>query len=384
MNSDKNLSHIAFVSRHYPSPWHRYDGMFLQELVRAVARRGVQCTPIHPIQIDRWFQHVVLQRKSIIRTEAYEAIRPIYLAASSRDLGFFNTVHITQAMFQRATLRVLRHLNPVPDAIYGHFLYPGGGAAVWCGREMGLPTFVAVGEGTFWSVKSFGWERARRDYHDVTGIIAVSSLLKRRLLEELRLPEAKIGVFPNAADRSVFRPLGRAEMRAKFNLPQDRFLVAFVGGFLHEKGVARVVEAVDDLDDVGCLLAGSGPLIPSGRNVLYCERTSHERIPEILSAADIFVLPTLMEGSCNAIVEAMACGLPIVTSAGEFNDDLVDDSVSIRIDPLDVLAIRQAIIDLRDNPVRRRQMAQAALIRSERFDIERRAQGICTFMAERM
>jgi glycosyltransferase involved in cell wall biosynthesis len=145
-----------------------------------------------------------------------------------------------------------------------------------------------------------------------------------------------------------------------------------------------VVEAVDDLDDVGCLLAGSGPLIPSGRNVLYCERTSHERIPEILSAADIFVLPTLIEGSCNAIVEAMACGLPIVTSAGEFNDDLVDDSVSIRIDPMDVLSIRQAIIDLRDNPVRRRQMAQAALIRSERFDIERRAQGICTFMAERM
>ena len=384
MKSCGKLAHIAFVSRHYPAPWHRYDGMFLQELVRSIARRGIQCTPIHPIQIDRWFRYVVLQGKCIRRIEAYEAIRPIYLAASSRAVGSFNTIHITQAMFQRATLRALRQLNPAPDAIYGHFLYPGGGAAVWCGREMGLPAFVAVGEGAFWSVKSLGWDRARRDYRDVTGIVAVSSLLKRRLLEELRLPEAKIGVFPNAADRSVFRPLGRAEMRAKYNLPQGRFLVAFVGGFLHEKGVARVVDAVDGLDDVGCLLAGSGPLTPSGRNVLYSKRTPHECIPEILSAADIFVLPTLIEGSCNAIVEAMACGLPIITSAGEFNDDLVDDSVSIRVDPMDVSAIRQAIVDLRDNPGRCRQMAQAALVRSARFDIDRRAEGICRFMAERI
>ncbi|MBN2108828.1 MAG: glycosyltransferase, partial [Deltaproteobacteria bacterium] len=303
---------------------------------------------------------------------------------ANRSLGFFNTFHITQTLFQHAALRAVRRLTPKPDAVYGHFLYSGGAAAVWCARKMGLPSFAAVGEGVFWTVRELGWERARRDFRDVTGIIAVSSLLKRQLLAQIPLSEEQVGVFPNAVDRTLFYPRDRQEMRRKLELPADTFLVAYVGNFLHEKGAARVVEAVSGLAGVGCLLAGSGPLSPSGRNILYCGRMPHESIPEMLSAADVFVLPTLIEGSCNAIVEAMACGLPIITSDGEFNDDLVDDSMALRIDPLDISAIRQAIITLRDDRGRREAMAGAALARSERFDINRRAESICSFMAGRI
>lgn len=79
----------------------------------------------------------------------------------------------------------------------------------------------------------------------------------------------------------------------------------------------------------------------------------------------------------------MACGLPIISSIGEFNDDLLDDSMSIRVDPLDVPAIRRAIIKLRDHPERRANMAEAAQKRSRAFDVNERAHRMLAFMQER-
>ena len=92
------------------------------------------------------------------------------------------------------------------------------------------------------------------------------------------------------------------------------------------------------------------------------------------------MLPTLQEGSCNAIVEAMACGLPIISSDGAFNDDLLTDEMSIRVNPKSVEEIHQAIITLRDDPVRRKQMADAALERSKQFDVDDRAERILSFI----
>ena len=381
------LRHLALISRHYPSPRHPYDGMFVEQLARAIIRRGVRCTPIHPVKAHYWVQDLFSGGKRAPRTgeeNGCGSVRPVYVSASSRQVGPVNTAWFTQASFQRAALRAIRRLDAPPDAVYGHFLYCGGGAAVWIGKRIDRPSFAAVGEGTFWSVNALGWQRARRDYRDVTGVIAVSSLVKKRLVAELYIPADKIVVFPNGVDRTRFFPRSRREARDKYGLPQDRFLVAFVGNFLHAKGVARVAEAIDGLDGVGGLFAGVGPLVPSGPGVLFAGRLPHEAVPEILSAADVFVLPTLAEGSCNAIVEAMACGLPVVTSDGEFNDDLVDESVSIRVDPMDVAAIRRAIVTLRDDAALRNRLAAAALVRAEQFDIDRRAERICTWIEARM
>jgi len=381
------LRHIAFISRNYPSPRRPYEGVFVQQLVRAVARRGVRCTAIHPIQLHHWAHGLFCSRNGSPQSpegESFDSIRPVYVAASSRKIGPVNTMLITQAAFQRAALRAIRGLDEPPDAVYGHFLYCGGAAAVWAGKRIDRPSFVAVGEGRFWTVEPLGWDRARRDYRDVTGIVAVSSLLKKRLIAKLQVPAEKIEVFPNGVDRTRFFPRSREEMRIKHQLPQDRFLVAFVGNFIDEKGGPRVAEAIDGLEGVGGLFAGVGPRAPSGRNVLFCGRLPHQAVPEILSAADAFVLPTLVEGSSNAIIEAMACGLPIVTSEGEFNDDLVDETVSLRVDPMDVGAIRAAIAALRDDTALRNRLAAAALARAEQFDIDRRAERICSFMAARL
>ncbi len=125
---------------------------------------------------------------------------------------------------------------------------------------------------------------------------------------------------------------------------------------------------------------GGGAKKPEGSNILFCGKLQHEIIPKYLSAADFFILPTKAEGCCNAIVEAMACGLPIISANGAYNDDILSDEYSIRTDPDDIHAMAEAIRTLQDNPEKRVSMSVAAAEASRRFDIFDRACAIIEFM----
>ena len=88
----------------------------------------------------------------------------------------------------------------------------------------------------------------------------------------------------------------------------------------------------------------------------------HEEVPLYLNAADVFVLPTLHEGCCNAVVEAMACGLPVISSDLPFNWDVLNKGNSIMVNPNSINEIRDAIVEMRDNNVKRMQLSQGALV----------------------
>jgi glycosyltransferase involved in cell wall biosynthesis len=96
------------------------------------------------------------------------------------------------------------------------------------------------------------------------------------------------------------------------------------------------------------------------------------------------VLPTKAEGCCNAIIEALACGLPVVSSNKSFNDEILDETCSIRINEDSVDEIREAIKYLRDNAVIRSEMSKAALVKAETLTIEHRGKGVSDFIKNRM
>ena len=131
---------------------------------------------------------------------------------------------------------------------------------------------------------------------------------------------------------------------------------------------------------VKSIFIGSGEQEPDCDGVLFKGRLPHKEIVTYLNAADIFVLPTLAEGCCNAVVEAMACGLPIVSSDLPFNDDILDETNSIRIDPMDVNAISKAIEKLWKDEDLRSKLADGALKRAKSLTIESRADNILRFM----
>ncbi len=383
-------AHLAVVTSGYPAPACPTSGMFVRQFAHAVARQGVACTVIHPVALHHAWRgsgYPSQEREDAGNGQTVAVHRPRFLSLSARDAfsgwGPLNPSLWTFSRFAAAARRVLERLPLPPDALYGHFLYLSGAAAVRAGREMGIPAFPCMGEGELWTVRRFGLARAQADLAPATGFLANSSALKRMLIRELDLPAEKIGVFPNGTNLAAFQPMDRPAARAQLGLPPDRFLVGAAGNFLEKKGIVRVGTAIEGLEGVSGVFAGSGPVPPTASNMALCRRVSHEEMPVLLSACDVFVLPTLIEGSCNALVEAMACGLPIVSSTGEFNDDVLDENMSIRIDPLDVAAIRAAIVRLRDDPELRARMAAEALRRSKLFDVDDRARRMLAFMAER-
>lgn len=383
-------SHLVVVAANYPSPAQPTYGTFVREFAHAVARQGVVCTVVQPVAVHRAWRdrsHVFRSREDAGDGMVVDVFRPQFLSLSSRAafvrLGPLSPSRFTLDRFAGAVRRVFRSQNIRPDALYGHFLYLAGAAATRVGDEMGIPAFPCVGEGELWTVREFGTTHARKTLAPASGFLANSSALRQTLTEELGLEAERIGVFPNGVDLSKFAPLDRPAARRHFGLPLDAFLVASAGNFLAKKGISRVGKAIEGLVGVAGVFAGSGPVPPATSNMALCRRVSHEEMPMLLSACDVFVLPTVIEGSCNTLVEAMACGLPVISSAGAFNDDLLTDDMSIRIDPLDVAAIRAAIVRLRDDPALRHQMAAMAAKRSRNFDVNFRVRRMLAFMHER-
>jgi glycosyltransferase involved in cell wall biosynthesis len=103
-----------------------------------------------------------------------------------------------------------------------------------------------------------------------------------------------------------------------------------------------------------------------------------------LNAADVFVLPTLGEGCCNAIVEAMACGLPIISSDRPFNYDILNADNSIMVEPENIEAIAAAIHSLYIDSCKRQRLSEGSLLISNNLKLENRARRICEFIYEHL
>jgi asparagine synthase (glutamine-hydrolysing) len=373
---------LAIITHNYPTASRPNHGTFVQQFVWAMARQGARCTVINPTTLlDRRFGPLPPEwSEEDAGKSAVQVIRPRWLSYSCRRIGPLNTAHLTQRAFNRSVLEAVKALPSRPDVLYGHFLYVSGYAAAAAGRRLGIPAIPVIGEGGFWSVEHFGFEQARRHFKGTLGCLCVSTEIAKNTAHLLDIPEDRIGIFPNGIDPSFFYPRSREEMRRLYGVPEDRFVVSFVGTFNDLKGGPGLIEALAPLDNVGLFLAGTGPLRLDSRHALFNGRIPHAEIPGLLSASDVFVLPTKEEGSCNAVIEAMACGLPIVTSNGAYMDDLVDDEVAIRVDPDDVGAIRGAILKLRDDPGLRRRMSEACLKKAKLFDIDDRARRVLSWI----
>lgn len=175
-------------------------------------------------------------------------------------------------------------------------------------------------------------------------------------------------------------------MRKKYGFPQDAFIIGYTGNFTESKGVLRVVEAVNKLqnNNIKLVLIGGGKLNPRSENIIFKGRLPHDEVPLMLSTCDIFVLPTKNEGLSNAIVEAMACGLPVISSAKEFNYDILTKENSILIDPDNIDEISESINFLINSDEDRKKLASGALKTAKELSIEKRAQLILEWMEKRV
>lgn len=372
---------LCFITQNYPGKHNTTDYAFVKQLVDAIAKEGHNCFVLAPYNITHY-------RKFSKKTDRYNSgkgcvivYRPYYLSFSQFHIGRF---YPNKWFYKRAISKAFRMLETKPDAIYGHFwdsAYQGYEYA----KKYNIPLFVATGESDI--KQMFSPKEDKDEFCDyVSGVICVSSKNRDESISLGLTSLEKCKVFPNSINADQFKKLDQKQCREHLGLPDNVFIMAFVGWFNDRKGVVRVSDAIKQIqgEEVYSLFIGKGTLNPDCNNILFKGSVPHDEIPYYLNAADVFVLPTLHEGCCNAVVEAMACGLPIISSNRPFNWDVLNADNSIMVDPENVNEIGEALQNLRDDDERRSRLANGALEMAKNLTIEKRAQGIISFIQSRI
>jgi glycosyltransferase involved in cell wall biosynthesis len=380
---------IIIVSDDFPEKGHQ-SYVFVEQLVIALCDLGVNVKVIAPQSLTKSIlrgRERNPKRKTVQTKKGgtYEVYRPYYLSAGSK--GLLGKIYFHN--LRRAVEGVINKIGiDNIDVLYGHFWH-NANTLVNVARKYKKPLFVACGEGDNAIdelLEAISASAKERLINAVNGVISVSSENKKRVIDyQLALPE-NIAVIPNAVDKSVFYQKDRLSLRQKLGISISDFVVCFVGGFIDRKGSNRLSDAITQLNDptIKSIFIGKpwsyDDCTPNCPGILVKESLPHEMLPDYLNASDVFVLPTLNEGCCNAIVEALSCGIPVISSNLPFNDDLLDQTNSIRIDPMNVEEIKDAILCLKNDKELRDSLSKGSVTKSESFSIEERAKKILEFI----
>jgi glycosyltransferase involved in cell wall biosynthesis len=183
-------------------------------------------------------------------------------------------------------------------------------------------------------------------------------------IADLGIPPARIATIPNGFDPAIYHPASdseRAELRRDLGLPQHRPIVLYVGRFARYKGIDILLSVWPEIRDrfnAECVLVGFAAFedpyeIPRGLSGVTVREWTSNPAP-YYRAADVFVHPSSVEGMPNALLEAMACGLPAVaTHVGATPEMIANESLGIVIPPGDPGALAEAVAGLLANEARR-------------------------------
>lgn len=372
---------ICIISYKYPGKHNTSDYAFVKQLVDAIAQLGHHCHVIAPFNISHYHRFSVPNDEYRQGKGVVTVYRPGYLSFSNFHIGGF---YPSMWFHDKALNRAFRMMDATPDAIYCHF-WRSGYMGYRFAKSRNIPLFVASGESEI--KKMFPPKSDVTQFATyVKGVICVSSKNRNESVELGLTVEEKCIVLPNAVNKDLFHKIDKKACRMRLGFPVEGFIVAFVGWFIERKGPVRVAEAIKRIDGekVYSIFIGKGNQTPDCNNILFKGPLQHGQVPEYLNAADIFVLPTLHEGCCNAVVEAMACGLPVVSSNRPFNWDVLNSSNSILVDPTSVEEIASAIQSLRDDKDLQQRLSEGALKKAESLTIDKRSMAIMHFIAERL
>lgn len=210
-----------------------------------------------------------------------------------------------------------------PELIDAHYLYPDGVAAALLAQRLGLP-FVMTARGTDVNViaqQPGPGQRIRDAAARAAAVIAVSQPLKDKLVA-LGVERAKINVLRNGVDTDLFRLEDRGAARAALGLPADGAIAASVGNLVPEKGQALAIEALRVLPDLRLVIVGDGPLRRElaaqaaragvASRVEFRGVMPQSDLSRLYAASDVLLLTSQREGWPNVVLEAMACGTPVV------------------------------------------------------------------------
>ena len=247
---------------------------------------------------------------------------------------------IYPAQKTRALLKTLRRRKPDYNLIHCHTVFDLGLAGLELRKAFGWPLVVTVyGTDVNWLFEEAQRraapgiaEATRRVLNEADRVICVSRDLAGKV-HLLGAPKEKIHWIPNGVDTNLFTPGDQRKERKNLGWPETKKVVLFVGNVIETKGVGDLVDAVSEIEkgrkrvpDYLVIIAGLGgeyerklrDMVSRRRlesKIRFLGPQPYDKVHTLMRACDILCLPSWREGWPLVLVEAMACGRPVVAAS---------------------------------------------------------------------
>jgi teichuronic acid biosynthesis glycosyltransferase TuaC len=393
MSADR-LNVLTFTTL-YPNAEQPTHGIFVENRMRQLVKRHPQVkvtvvapVPWFPFKSRRFGRYGAQAR--VPREEQRHGIRvlhPRYLLIPKVGMSLAPLLmFLSLFLFVR---RLVRNAAAPYQVLDAHYFYPDGVAAVMLGKLLRLPVVVTA-RGTDinliprwrlprWQLR---WAIRRAD-----AVIAVCQALKEAI-QGLAEDVCEVEVLRNGVDLQMFSPpTDRARLRAELGF--DRVTLVCAGHLIERKGPHLVVEALHRLDDVELVFVGEGELrdalttqvrsLELESRVRFLGALDQGELKKYYQAADFLVLASSREGWANVLLEAMACGTPVIGTRVWGTPEAVDEGVSgLLVDSRTPQAIAEAI-----DAARRKHFDRHAVRRwAERFSWDETSDGLLALLAQ--
>jgi len=358
---------VLVVSRLYPRPTDPVLGIFVEEEARALAPRCnlrvVSPAPwFPPLKLfSKWYEYSQLPQREV--RQGLEVYRPRAVVLP-RNLLF----PLLGCSFYLALRRWVRKIEgefPI-DLVHAHTAYPDGFAAAKLGQVLGRPTVVSLhgGDVNLYFRRFSGRRQGMWAISHAARVIAASNSLRRTVVDQHGADPDKVTVIPSGVDVGRFKPLPREEAENTLGLEKGLPRVLYVGAITRSKGLDHLLHAFARLNrampkPTQLVLVGDGDYaqpavrladdLGIAQQVTPVGKRPNAEIPLWMNSCDVLVLPSLSEGLGVVLIEATACGKPVVATACGGPEDIVTADTGILVPPADDQALAQALLNvLRD------------------------------------
>jgi glycosyltransferase involved in cell wall biosynthesis len=263
-------------------------------------------------------------------------------------------------MAARALLPHVRRF--APDIIFGIFLYPEGYAASQIGKALSIPVVArTMGSDINRIGDPVSAMHTRTVLRNADFLVTVSEDLRTKAVAMGASPQKSRTLF-NGCDLSVFHPQSRLEARQKVHIDPTTEAVIYVGRMDVKKGLRELIEATISLHlarpNLHVYLVGEGPDRPIIENAIQAGSAASyihtlpgcafDEVAAWMSAADLVTLPSYMEGCPNVVLEALACGRPVVATNVGGIPEIMSEKCGQLVPSHDTAALAHAIAAVLD------------------------------------
>lgn len=341
---------ILILTNLFPTPWDPLRGAFNRQQFERLGQN-------HEIDVltavdfrERWHGVRGEVRVAGLRTDHFVFVYPPRFGRALHPLCW-----LLSLLWQRGRqLRAARY-----DCLLASWAYPDAVAVGWLARRLGIPYLVKV-HGNDLNVQATHALRRpqiRAALRGASAVVAVSHALAGKATA-LGVDRSRIHVVYNGVDHALFTPGSRSEARVRLGLSVDAPLLLYVGNLKTSKGCLDLLDAFPAVlaacPKARLVYVGAGPAhaglldraaaLGCSRRVQLVGAVAHAALGNWFRAADLLCLPSHNEGVPNVVLEAMACGTPVVASQVGGIPEVVPEYAGILVPPRAVEALSVALI----------------------------------------